>query len=412
MKILILGDAYPPTYTSGAIMLRDLACELTAQSHSVTILLPEYSQRVAVHENSKKNINVIRVRALRTKDVIYIKRIIAEFINPLLMWRRLRKSNFFWESKFDLIIWYSPTIFWGPLVYLIKRHWKCPAYLILRDIFPDWAIHLGLINKYSPASLFLGLVARYQYHQAEVIGVQSPNSLSYMASKYPKIIPKAKVLWNWVGYNNRPSSVSLINISNTALAGRKLIIYAGNIGIAQGRDTFLNIINAFKDNHNVGFLFIGRGSEMEALKCKALEAGLDNALFFPQVDPVELQKLYSQCHAGLVVLDPRHKTHNIPGKFVSYMQHGLPVFGILNENNDLIDLVRKNCIGIFQTSTDLEALKKSGEEFTVKILADSAASLRCKNVYQSLFTSKEAAKNILEQVGVSCLNVQSIDSSQ
>jgi len=43
-------------------------------------------------------------------------------------------------------------------------------------------------------------------------------------------------------------------------------------------------------------------------------------VFHDEIEPSEIPGLYSQCHAGIVALDPRHKTHNLPGKFLSYMQ--------------------------------------------------------------------------------------------
>ncbi|WP_211160137.1 hypothetical protein [Aromatoleum aromaticum] len=55
--------------------------------------------------------------------------------------------------------------------------------------------------------------------------------------------------------------------------------------------------------------------------------------------------MYAQCHVGVVALDRRHKTHNIPGKFLTYMQSGLPVLANINPGNDLVDLIDSEQVG-------------------------------------------------------------------
>jgi hypothetical protein len=46
-----------------------------------------------------------------------------------------------------------------------------------------------------------------------------------------------------------------------------------------------------------------------------------------------------------LALDPRHTTHNIPGKFLSYMQAGLPVLASINPGNDLAELIQREDVG-------------------------------------------------------------------
>jgi len=61
-------------------------------------------------------------------------------------------------------------------------------------------------------------------------------------------------------------------------------------------------------------------SDARRLSADAKARGLDNVAFHDEIEPAEIPGLYSQCHVGIVALDPRHKAHNLPGKFLSYMQ--------------------------------------------------------------------------------------------
>src|SRR5260370_27654999 len=61
------------------------------------------------------------------------------------LWRRAK--SFLLAKPVDLIVFYSPTIFFGGLVRCLKSRWGCPAYLILRDIFPQQAVDAGILRK-------------------------------------------------------------------------------------------------------------------------------------------------------------------------------------------------------------------------------------------------------------------------
>jgi hypothetical protein len=70
----------------------------------------------------------------------------------------------------------------------------------------------------------------------------------------------------------------------------------------------------------------------------------------------------AQCHIGIVALDPRHKTHNIPGKFLSYMQGGLPVLASINPGNDLAHLIARENVGRACTDHSVDTLQRLAED--------------------------------------------------
>ena len=152
------------------------------------------------------------------------------------------------------------------------------------------------------------------------------------------------------------------------MAGKKIAVYAGNVGIAQGKDALLSLVLALNSaNQDMGFLFVGRGSEMDDLKRKAQSEGVINILFFDEIPPQEIYSLYQQCDVGLMALDPRHKTHNIPGKFLSYMQAGIPVLGIVNPGNDLLTIIPKYKLGFLTVFNDQKNVFKVADDLASSI---------------------------------------------
>ena len=81
-------------------------------------------------------VQVFRVRTPKIRDIGYLRRALGELILSYIMLKNIKKSplcNRVWDG----IIWYSPTIFFGPLVKALKEKSNCKSYLILRDIFPS-----------------------------------------------------------------------------------------------------------------------------------------------------------------------------------------------------------------------------------------------------------------------------------
>jgi len=184
-------------------------------------------------------------------------------------------------------------------------------------------------------------------------------------------------------------------LSKTKLAGRKIFVYAGNMGVAQGVGIFLDLAELLQVRLDVGFLFVGRGSDAEKLAEDARLRGLNNVLFYEEIHPDEISGLYAQCAVGLVALDPKHRSHNIPGKFLTYMQAGLPVLASINAGNDLVEIIQKNNIGRVSLGKDQNFLEVLARELLDLLDTDHNVKDRCRNLYLELFSPEMAVKQIV-----------------
>ncbi len=392
MKLALVADTFVPLRTSGAVQLRDLSREFVRQGHDLTVLLPGSDQNQPWVLEDMDGVRVLRLKAPRTKDIGRIRRALAELAMPFAMRRAMRASPLA-QARWDGVVWYSPSIFHGPLVKVLKRASGCKGYLIIRDIFPEWAADMGLMGRGLPYCFFQA-IARYQYSVADFIGVQSPGNLEYFSSflaRHPE--RRVEVLQNWLG--KETESPCPIDITRTALAGRRIFVYAGNMGVAQQMDKLLDLATAMRDHENIGFLFVGRGSEASRLRRRANELRLYNTLFHDEISPDEIPALYRQCDVGLISLDSRHKTHNIPGKFLTYMQAGLPVLASVNDGNDLKALIEAKGVGrvsVEPTTRDLPELAAGMLEREVR---DETIRARCRSLSEEMFSARAAVQQIL-----------------
>ena len=393
MKIAIISNEFPPLMSSGAIQVRDLAAEFANDGNTVTVITATHGQKENLIIVKVSNYEVVRFPALRTKEISYFIRTINEILTPFLMVRGLKKSTIE-NTKWDAVIWYSPTIFLGYVAKFLKDQSSCPGYLILRDIFPDWAVDTGLISKGLPYKI-LKRFEKYQYSVADIIGVQAKGNLSYFDETTNIGDTQLEVLNNWLRHDG--SKETSIQISKTKLSGRKIFVYAGNMGVAQGIEILFQLPLLLKNRKDIGFLFVGRGSEMEKYRKHEDFIDLDNIIFYDQIDPDEIPSLYSQCHIGMLSLDVRHKTHNIPGKFLSYVSSGLPVLASVNPNNDLIDLIKNTNTGMVIDDGEISSfLRKALLLIDTNEINDISSN--CRKLSKELFQPSTAMNQIKKSI--------------
>jgi glycosyltransferase involved in cell wall biosynthesis len=391
MHIALVTDSYPPLRNSAAVQLRDLAREFARQGHDITVIIPAPYQQDSWILNQSDGANVLSLKTPKIKNISHVRRTLGELVMPFAMLLQLRKSPLA-NLRWDYVVWYAPSIFHGPLISNLKKRSGCKAYLIIRDIFPQWAVDMGLMGRGLPY-IFFDLIARYQYSLADVIGVQTSGNKCYFERWQKKTGRKLEVLENWLG---KPARMKCsINLADTPLSGRKLFVYAGNMGVAQGMDILLDLAQKLLTRKDIGFIFLGRGSDAERLQALAKMKKLDNVMFFDEIDPDEIPDLYTQCTVGIVALDWRHKTHNIPGKFLTYMQNGLPVLANINAGNDLAQMVRDERVGQVCETNKVDDLLFFAEKVLSEIEKDGEMSERCQRLFERKFAVENAVKQIV-----------------
>jgi glycosyltransferase involved in cell wall biosynthesis len=177
-----------------------------------------------------------------------------------------------------------------------------------------------------------------------------------------------------------------------------VFVYLGNVGIAQSLDIIIELATNLRDRDDIGFLFVGRGTEFARLSEMARSRALPNVLFHGEIEPWEVPGLLEQCHVGLLSLDPRHKTHNVPGKFLSYLHAGLPVIARVNPGIDLAGLIEKERIGVAYVGDSVAELQRIVLQFADDGSLREEAASRCKEIGSRLFLPEAAARQIVASV--------------
>lgn len=342
MRILLVVDCYYPETKSSARLVHDLALEMQRQRNEVVVLTPSEH----IHENleitHEDGALIARVKTGRIKGASNMLRAVRENNLSRTLWNHSR--SFFEDYPCDLIVFYSPSIFFGGLVNKLKALWRCPAYLILRDIFPQWAVDVGVMKK--------GLAYRYfrmkeleQYAAADVIGVQSPANLDYFAKDLAGKNYQLEVVYNWMTLKEEAPPPSNYRQA-LGLQDKTVFFYGGNIGLAQDMDNILRLARSLKSDPRLHFLLVGEGSESSKVAATIETEGLKNIQLLPPVGQQEYQAMLAEFDIGLISLDKKLRTQNFPGKILGYMYHSMPMLCSLNPGNDLHELLWEHEAGM------------------------------------------------------------------
>ena len=372
-------------------MIHELALELVRNGHAVTIVTSTRQIAGSIHVEECDGVRICRIRAGKGDHIGRVTRAFAEIGLPFLVWHYAKAEIA--RAAPDIVVSYSPTIFWGWLVGRIKRAHRCQSYLVLRDIFPQWVVDIGLISKYNPAFWFFSLVEKYQYWVADRIGVQSQSNLVYF-KQFPSFEGKTEILWNWAS-GESPVAASPSYRERLGLIGKTVFFYGGNMGVAQRMDRLIRLAVKFVSTREIHFVLVGEGSERERLARDVVASGLDNINILPAVTQDEFQRMLQEFDIGVVLLDPQLTTHNVPGKLISYAAAGKPILADVNEGNDVFELLHAHRAGL-ASSNDESILFLNARMLAVdKNLRDELGA-NAKTLANKLFSVHTVAQQIVE----------------
>ena len=394
MRILILVDCYFPIYKSGAKQIHDLGAEFLRHGHEVTVLTTTHEISHDLEVSMQRGVCVARVRTPQIKGASNLRRGFNEIRISALVWRKA--GGFLTKHPADLIVFYSPTIFLGALVSRLKAMWHCRSYLILRDIFPEWALNAGVLKR--------GLTYRFfrkkeieQYGAADIIGVQSEGDLEYFGRNFGLGRFRLEVLLNWtkLDESNPPKTEFRLRLG---LVNRIVFFFGGNIGIAQDIDNLIRLAASLAGDSRIFFLIVGEGSEARRLEATIAERRLPNIRRLPPIEQREYISMVSEFDVGLISLDRRLKNHNIPGKLLSYFYSEIPVLASINAGSDLFALLEGNQAGICVANGDDEGLRAAALQLASDRDLRQRMGRNGRLLLEEKFTVESAAQQIMQHL--------------
>lgn len=338
----------------------DLMKEFSVNNHEVYIVSPvEKKKQKSTYLIEQKNVKILKVKIGNIQKT----NLIEKGISLLLLNRKFKKSirGYFSDVKFDLIIYATPPItIVNTIKFIIKRD-NAKTYLLLKDIFPQNAVDLGMISKRGLSGVlyyYFRWKERELYKISDHIGCMSLANVKYILQENKNInSDKVEICPNTIS----PVNVNLsygdkikIKQKYKIPLDKTIFIYGGNLGKPQGIDFIIECLKKNEENVSSFILIIGSGTEYEKLNEIFEKEKFSNAKLMHGLSKYEYEMLASSCDVGLVFLDHRFTIPNFPSRVLSYMQAAMPIIVAADQSTDLSKIVEKGKFGYGCSSRNVE----------------------------------------------------------
>lgn len=343
MRILYLADTYHPARTACANRTTVLVDALHDAGHDVQVLASTDSLIGAPGDFvPSEGVSYFETYPLVDKTLI----------------NRLR-NNFGGAHEavkaaeglgdFDVIVCTTPPLLLTSSAVKIAKKKRAKLVLDIRDIWPDVAYEMGSFAPGSIYGRFFERVARKAYAAADLVATVSPGKVE----KLKKRVPNGRVILVPNGIDEvflrneeDPSIVDCLRLNDGSVCA-----YVGNIGLAQGLGTLLDIAKA---RPAVRFLMFGDGADRARLEARADAEGIDNIEFCGRVDALGVYTVLRHALVSYVPLVSSRLRDSVPTKMYEALACGCPV--LLAAEGDAADLLDECGLGAHAAPEDPAAL--------------------------------------------------------
>lgn len=324
----------------------DLLREFIRHGHEIYAISPvEKRKHQATHIIEEERTKILKLQIGNTQKTNIIEKGINTFFLGFVFKRAIKK--FFHGVKFDLILYPTPPVTFVSAVEYVKKRDKARTYLLLKDIFPQNAIDLGMLSNKGLKGILWRYFRRQEkklYALSDRIGCMSPANVEYLLAHNPEIDPdRVEICPNCVNpigiiSCNDAERIDIRKKYSLPL-NKKIFIYGGNLGKPQGIQFIIECLRACqacpKLEENGHFLIIGTGTEQHLLFNYVEQEKPSHVTLMKQLPPKEYEKLVSACDVGLIFLDHRFTIPNFPSRLLSYMAAKLPVLACTDTATDI-----------------------------------------------------------------------------
>lgn len=374
MHILLIHQAFVTIGDAGGTRHYEIARFLAEKGHRITVITSRVSYLTG--ENKSEETSQKREETLNKNiRIIYCytsSGMHKGFLPRLFSFFSFMVSSFFTALSIPgvEIVWgTSPNLFQAFTAWLSARCKHTRFLLEIRDLWPDFAVGLGILT--NPILISCSrILEKFLYRHSDLLVVNSPGFIDHIqkiSGKTPVLVPNGSSPEMFVSGDDGEDFRRKYHLENSFI-----VMYSGAHGPANDLDVVLNAAELLLDHPEICFVFVGSGKDKPRLEQSALRRKLHNVIFAPPVSKNRIAEVLAAADAGLAILKPIElfKT-TYPNKVFDTMASGKPVLcqidGVIRE------VVEKYDAGIFVEPGSPDSLASA-----VKLLA--ADPERCRQM--------------------------------
>jgi len=342
----------------------DLLREFVKHNHNVYIVSPvEARKNIDTHLITKDRVTILKQKIGNIQKINVIEKGIATITLENRIINGIKK--YFSNVKFDLVLYSTPPITLCSAIEYVKKRDNAKTYLMLKDIFPQNAVDLGMLSK----SGIKGLIYKYfrnkekkLYEISDRIGCMSQANVDYVLKHNPEVVPeKVEICPNAIEViDMRLSEDDKIKMRQKYQIplDKKVFVYGGNLGKPQGISFLVECLKSQLDKEDAFFLIVGSGTEFYVLDKFFNEYKPSNMRLMKSLPKEDYDRMIAACDIGMIFLDYRFTIPNFPSRLLSYMQAGLPVLACTDKNTDIGKVIAEGGFGWWCESREVDQFSK------------------------------------------------------
>ena len=325
MHILLIHQAFAALDEPGGTRHHELARYLCSKGHQVTIIASPISYLTGDQEGKhvRKQIDNMGVTIIRSYTLPVLHRSFFWRVFSFLSFMISSLFNGLMVRNVDLVWGTTPPIFQGPTAWLLARLKGCPFLLEVRDLWPAFAVAVGVLHNKFLIRISEWL-ERFLYRNADRVIVNSPGYIEHVTARGAEnvtLIPNGAdpTMFD-------PQAKGAAFKEEHGLKDHFVVLYAGAHGMSNDLDVVLDAAGLLQSDQSIRIVLLGSGKEKPRLMADAEEQGLKNILFLPPVSKLDMREALAGADVCLAILKPieMYKT-TYPNKVFDYMAAGRPV---------------------------------------------------------------------------------------
>lgn len=345
----------------------DLMRKFRNEGHEVYIVSPRERR---TGENTRlyeaNGVHILGVRTLNLQKTNVIEKGIGQVLVETQFKQAIKRH--LGDIKFDLILYSTPPITFPKVIqYLKKANPQAKTYLLLKDIFPQNAVDLGMMSTAGVKGILYRFFRKKEkklYALSDHIGCMSPANVQYVLKHNPEVAPeRVEVAPN--SYEVQ-ETVTLTDEQRIAIrtkyhlpTDRPIFIYGGNLGKPQGIPFLTKCLNADADREDCHFVVVGNGTEYGKMEAWYKTRQPQSVSVFQHLPSEDYNQLVRACDVGLIFLDYRFTIPNYPSRLLPYLMEKKPIIAATDPNCDTGSIAEQNGYGYWCPSNDVEAFTRA-----------------------------------------------------
>lgn len=366
----------------GASIYQNLMRKFRDEGHNVYVV-SAYERKFGLKTGLKDvdGIKLLGVKTLNNVHTSIIEKGISLLTLENLYIHAIKK--YLPNISFDIILSSTPPIMLTGVVKFMKR--RCPmaiTYLLLKDIFPQNAVDLGMFGKNSPINWYFRRKEVDLYKTFDYIGCMSPANVEYIVQHNSYVNPtKVEVAPNCADITrtfSEPFSKEEIKKKYGLPLNCPIFVYGGSLGKPQGVSYLIQCMEANRNRKDCHFVIVGSGTEYKKLQDWKEQSKPESVSLFQFLPKEDYDKLVQSCDVGLIFLDHRFTIPNYPSRLLAYQENKKPILAATDPVTDIGRIAEQNGYGYWCESknpddftaivdkmlnSDIKAMGEKGYEF-------------------------------------------------